>query len=159
MSDVLGVPPLYTFDGRDYKIAARTQEHKAFFKVWLEKNELDGIRCHEKSMTPRMMEAAMSGWRASLGKKSYAWGATLSWEARWDTPGRKYLAYLALREHQAEVSEELIERIFETEELLTFEEREADKISKWQELITLMDRLNDPNLISPEPTSGNRAPE
>lgn len=128
-ANCLGVPAVFEFRGHSYKVAERTFEHECMFAQWVKVQSLHEIERVKDDMSTTLYKMQIDGWRHDCAMGLYQWGTPFVVVAAMHPAGSKYLALLALSQHQI-VSPSLIDEIY----------NDADA---WERLTAIMGSLND----------------
>jgi hypothetical protein len=133
-ADLLGIPETFLFEGRTYQVSERTLEHEALFSRWVAAEARALIARHADEMSPLEYEAQLAGWRQDGAAHAYDFDGFVCQRALHSPSGSRYIAFLALKKHDKDgaVTMQLVDRIY------------ADAAA-WQELQSIMRRLNNPN--------------
>ena len=142
MSDAnaLSVPCEFEFEGKVYRVAARNFIAEAAFRKWLETEALCGIQRHRDNYTPEEYQIQLAGFRQDCAVGVYSYPQYLHMQAMSTIEGCKYAAYLALKEHNPEVTQAVVQRIF-------------DDDKAWGLLCEIRKSLDDPNSRKPVQTA------
>jgi hypothetical protein len=138
MSDprVLGTPGAFVFEGQTLKVAPRSFNHEAAFRVWLEGEHLRGLQRHRHLYSELEYQQQLAGFSAACATGQYSYPMPLCMQGLMSFAGAREMAFICLTELNKGVTRELIERIF------------ADD-AKWDELRLIRQGLDDPNRPAP----------
>lgn len=132
-TQAVGTPGLFDFKGKTYRVAQRSIDHECLFCQWVKREAYNEIERLKDDMPAALYKMHVDGFRHDCAMKLYDWGMPFVTVAAMSPSGSKYLAYLALLELNAGVTEALVDEIY------------ADEQGAWERLCTVMGDLNDPN--------------
>ncbi len=146
MAACLGVPPLFAFEGREYKVAARDFEIEASVELLLEGRALEKVQRHREKFSPQEYQLQLDGWRRDCTVGTYSWGSPecVRWWA--SQKGMQEFAVLVLKRLNREVDAEVGERIWADEPPVN-DQGKPTRVPAWEEFQLKMQEANqDPNL-------------
>lgn len=116
MAATLGIPPVFRFQGTEYKVSPRDFEVEAMAERKLEENALDAVKRFKDRLSPHDYQVQMDGWRRDVAARLYSYGSPSFMAWAFSVEGMKYMAYLQLAKLNADVTPHLIDRIWADKE-------------------------------------------
>jgi hypothetical protein len=148
----LGQGRTFTYKNRSLEVTPRNLAMIGLFEVWLEGRARDKIIAHSAKGTPQEYAEALSRWEDKCATGHYSWSGPVCWEARFHTPGLKYMAYLQLAFKNPEIDESFIDEIATDATKIGPEPQKGNldkRQTKWEELLAFVVGPLDPNQGSP----------
>lgn len=131
-AQAMGAPAIFEYKGKRYLVAQRNIDHESMFCQWAKAEAFQEIERLKHLMEPALYKMHVDGFRHDIGMKLYDWGMPFITVAAMSEAGSKYLALLALAQHDVNVTPAFIDEI-------------AKDADAWSRLCNVMADLNDPN--------------
>lgn len=135
VAKALGVGPELTCKGKSYRLSPLTFEMQAQFEVWLEKRAVEAAKRAARYFTPAEAKEMMAQTMRDIAAGVYSFGGKVCADAAGSLHGLKFLVYLSLLPENPDVTEALVDELFE---------------EKMEEAVELFQQANaDPNPKAP----------
>lgn len=105
-----GVP--FQFEGRTYKVEARTRDTELLYQRWLEREALQAVRRHSDDMTPEERRTHAAAWQQSVATGTYKFGSAACYQAMFSADGSVRIAYLQLSQTTPDLAEATVARVY-----------------------------------------------
>lgn len=143
VASVLGVPPVFTYKGVEYKVCERDFEIEALAERKILDNGLRVIQGMRESLSPYDYQLMLDGHRRDGATRVYSFGTPEHFRWAISEEGQKYYAYLALKKLNPQVTQQLIDQIYDDVEVtVAADGSETRRKAAWEALDVKMAEAN-----------------